>query len=221
MNTGVGNALRILVADDHPIFRKGLRQVIESHPSLVVVGEASDGAEALRSITDLKPDLAILDIDMPEKNGLEVARALKEQKSITDIIVLTMYDDEEMFNEAMDIGVRGYVLKESAVRDIIESIRLVREGKHYISPSISSFLVQRDSRSRELHKSVPSLDDLTGAEKRILRLIADGKTSKEIASVLNVSPKTVDNHRLNISTKLNLRGSHKLLKFALQNKGRL
>lgn len=212
---------RIFIADDHPLFRKGLLQAIESQPLITVVGEASDGAEALKAILDLDPDLAILDIDMPEKNGLEVARALRARKSRTDIIFLTMYDDEEMFNEAMDIGVRGYVLKESAVRDIIESIRLVREGKHYISPSISSFLVQRDSRSRELHKSVPSLDDLTAAERKILRLIADGKTSKEIASELNVSPKTVDNHRLNISTKLNLHGSHKLLKFALQNKGKL
>lgn len=213
--------ISILIADDHPIYRKGLRQVIESHPSFTVIGEASDGNEAVKAILELKPDLAILDIDMPEKNGLQVVRELQEEKSTTDIIVLTMYDDEEMFNEAMDIGVLGYVLKESAVKDIIESIRLVREGKHYISPSISSYLIQRDSRSRVLRKSMPSLDDLTAAEKKILGLIADGKTSKEIASELNISPRTVDNHRLNISTKLDLHGTHKLLKFALQNRGKL
>ena len=213
--------LRVVIADDHPIFRKGLRQVIESNPSITIVGEAEDGTTALRAITTMSPDIAILDIDMPGKNGLEVIGDLHDASIEIPVIFLTMYDDEEMFNEAMDAGARGYVLKESAARDILDSIRLVAEGKYYISPAISSLLIDRDRKAKELRSSLPSLDELTATERNILRMIADGRTSKEIGLSLNVSPKTVDNHRVNIAAKLKIRGTHRLLKFAMQNRSRL
>jgi DNA-binding NarL/FixJ family response regulator len=213
--------LRVVIADDHPIFRKGLRQVIESNTDIAIVEEAEDGEAALRCVESARPDLAILDIDMPAKNGLEVLRELRARGVDTPVVFLTMYDDEEMFNEAMDEGVQGYVLKENAVRDILECIRLVTAGKYYISPTISSFLVQRNNRARELRKAMPGLDDLTSMERKILRLIAEGHTSKEIANVLHLSPKTIDNHRLSISNKLNIHGTHQLLKFAVQHKSRL
>lgn len=217
----MADKLRILIADDHPIFRKGLRQVIETVPAYTIVGEAEDGVAALEMITTLQPDVAILDIDMPQKNGLETVAILREQRHDVPVVFLTMYDDEEMFNAAVDSGVRGYVLKESAVRDILECIKLVAQGKHYISPSISTYLIRRDSRAKDLRKANPALDSLTATERKILGLIADGRTSKDIASILNVSPKTVDNHRLNIANKLNIRGTHQLLKFAVQNKSQL
>jgi DNA-binding NarL/FixJ family response regulator len=208
----------VIIADDHPIFRGGLRQVLAGHDSVIVLDEVSDGRQALQSIESKKPDVAILDIDMPEKNGLEVVKTLHEKSIDIPVIFLTMYNDREIFNKAMDIGARGYVLKESAAREIIEAIRLVAEGKFYVSPALSAYLVDRHTRSGELRKEVPGLDELTATERKVLKFIADGKTSKDIAGEMNISSRTVDNHRLNISTKLKIHGTHQLLKFAVQNK---
>src|SRR5260221_31960 len=210
--------IRVVIADDHPIFRSGLRQILASQSDIQVLDEVGDGEAALRSIRSLSPDIAILDIDMPKKNGLEVVQALQKEGPELPIIFLTMYDDHEMLSRAMDLGVRGYVLKEGAVREIIESVRLVGAGKHYISPALSAYLVDRRSRAAELQKAVPGLDRLTPTERKILKLIAGGRTSKEIAAELNLSARTVDNHRLNISNKLDIHGTHQLLKFAVQNK---
>ena len=209
---------RVIIADDHPIFRGGLRQVLAGHDTVIILDEVSDGDSALRSIETLKPDVAILDIDMPKKNGLQVVKALQEKNIDIPIIFLTMYNDREIFNKAMDLGVRGYVLKESAAREILEAIRLVDGGKFYVSPAMSAYLIDRHARSNELRKEVPGLDLLTATEGRILKLIGEGKTSKEVASEMNISVRTVDNHRLNISTKLKIHGTHQLLKFAVQNK---
>ena len=213
-----GGPIRVIIADDHPIFRSGLRQVLVAHDIVQVVEEVADGESALRTIEALKPDVAIVDIDMPKKNGLEVVKTLHAKSLDVPVIFLTMYNDREMFDKAMDLGVRGYVLKESAAREIVESIRLVAEGKYYVSPAISAYLIERHARAAELQKEVPGLELLTPTERKVLKLIADGKTSKEIAAAMNVSVRTVDNHRLNISTKLNIHGTHQLLKFAVQNK---
>jgi len=213
--------IRVLIADDHPIFRNGLRQVLAAENTVTIVDEVSDGENALHAMERSKPDVAILDIDMPKKNGLEVVRALQEKNLDVAIIFLTMYNDREMFNKAMDLGVRGYVLKESAARELVEAIHLVADGRHYISPGISTYLLDRHARTSQLQKAVPGLESLTATERRVLRLIAEGKTSKEIAIGLNVSVRTVDNHRLNITHKLNIHGTHQLLKFAVQNKSSL
>ncbi|MBI3764889.1 MAG: response regulator transcription factor [Ignavibacteriales bacterium] len=214
-------AIHIVIADDHPIFRSGLRQVLAAQDIVHIIDEVSDGESALRSIETLNPDVALLDIDMPKKNGLDVIKALHEENLDIPVIFLTMYNDREMFNRAMDLGARGYVLKESAAREIVESIKLVAEGKYYVSPAMSAHLIERNARAVEIRKTLPGLDALTPTERRILRLIADGKTSKEIGSVLHVSVRTVDNHRLNISSKLDIHGTHQLLKFAVQNKSSL
>jgi two-component system response regulator DegU len=211
----------ILIADDHPLFRKGLRQAIEAEPSFSIVGEAKDGEEALRKMAELKPAIAILDIDMPGKNGFEVAKEAAKLSLPVSIIFLTMYREEDMFAAAMDLGIKGYVLKENAGSDIIDAIRAVAGGGHYISPLISGFLVRRDEHSRLVRKRYPLLESLTPAERTILKLISENKTSREIAELLNVSPKTVENHRLNIAKKLNLQGAHSLLKFAIENKASL
>lgn len=213
--------IRVVIADDHPIFRSGLRQVLTAHGTVEVLAELADGESALRSIGDLSPDAAILDIDMPGKNGLEVIGALRERHIDVPVIFLTMYNDREMFNRAMDSGARGYVLKESAARELVEALRLVAGGKYYISPTLSAFLVERHARAAQLREALPGLDLLTDAERKVIRLIADGRTSKEIAALLSVSVRTVDNHRLNISAKLGIHGTHQLLKFAVQNKSSL
>jgi DNA-binding NarL/FixJ family response regulator len=211
----------ILIADDHPLFRAGLRQAIEQDREMHVVGEASDGAEALAMIEETAPDVVVLDIGMPRMNGLEVARMVQQKKIAVAIVILTNYKEEDMFNEAMDAGVQGYVLKDTAAVDIRDAIRSVTMGKYYISPSVSDYLVGRSKRAMTLLQEKPSLASLTRAERRVLSLIALNKTSKEIADELNVNYKTIETHRANIAAKLNIHGSHSLLKFALENKSAL
>jgi DNA-binding NarL/FixJ family response regulator len=217
----VNPTISLVIADDHALFRKGLRQSIEEDPSLRILGEASDGAMALRLIEDLMPDVAVLDIDMPRMRGLQVANMVQEKRLFVAVVILTIYREEDMFNEAMDAGVRGYVMKETAVIDLLEAIRAVAMGKYYFSPAIAGHLVERSQRAKHLLAEKPSLADLTPAERRILKAIALNKTSKEIADELGISYRTVETHRTNIATKLNIHGSHSLLKFALEHKASL
>lgn len=211
----------IIIADDHPIFRRGLRMVIESEPALTIVAESADGRDALETIENHQPDLAVLDVNMPEMNGFDVVRRLQSARSKVAIVFLTMHKDEEMFNAAMDLGISGYILKDSAVTDIISCLKTVLSGQPYISPQLSAFLLNRSRRAADLNRQLPALENLTPTERRILKLIADYKTSKEIADILCVHSRTVDNHRTNISQKLDLKGSHALLKFAVENKSQI
>jgi DNA-binding NarL/FixJ family response regulator len=213
--------LTILMADDHPMFRGGLRQIIVAQPDLRLTHETGDGEDALRVARTLKPAVAILDLNMPKLSGLEVAAAIQRERLPVRVIALTMHREEDMFNEAMDVGILGYVLKDSAAEDILACIRAVAEGQHYLSPAISGFLLNRNTRTQTLHRAKPGLADLTSAEHRILRLIAQGKTSKEIADELGLSTRTVENHRFNIGTKLDLHGVHSLVKFAYEHKSEL
>jgi len=209
------------MADDHPIFRGGLRQIITAEADLKLVQEAGDGEEALRMARELKPAVAILDLDMPKLGGLEVAAGIFRERLPVRVIVLTLHREEQLFNAALDLGILGYVLKDSAEDDILECIHAVAAGQHYLSPSISSFLLNRNARAAALHRAKPGLAELTPAERRILRLIAQSKTSKEIADELGLSTRTVDNHRFNIGTKLGLHGTHSLIKFAFDHKSEL
>jgi len=210
--------ISVLIADDHPLFLEGVRRAVEGVPSMLVVAEARDGEMALREIEARRPDLAILDIRMPKRSGLQVLREMKERQLSTDVIFLTMYDDEETFNEAMDLGVMGYVSKESAVDDLVAAIGTVVKGKHYISPALMDLMVGRCARPASKGRA---LDPLSPAERKILKLIADSKTSKEIAEELFISQRTVENHRAHISAKLGIHGSYSLLKFAIENRARL
>lgn len=213
--------IKVLIVDDHPLFRQGLRQVVVADSRFELIAEAGDGLAALQLIQEKKPDVAALDVNLPGLSGLEIARKLQGKRLPTRIIILTMYTEEETFNRAMDLGVTGFVLKENAVADILNGIAAVAKGEHYLSPSISGYLVRRRSRAESLAARKPGLEDLTKAELRILKLIADKKTSREIAAELFISPRTVEAHRANISTKLELRGSHSLLHFALENRAAL
>lgn len=213
--------LTVLIADDHPIFRRGLREVIEADGALCVVGEAGDGATALRLVEELRPAVAVLDIDMPGMNGFELVQELRRKNLPVEVIFLSMHKDEAMFNEAMRLGVRGYVLKDSAATDINAGIRAVANRQHFISPALSSYLVSRNDRLAAFAQEKPGLSGLTLTERRVLRLIAENKTSREIAAELFISHRTVENHRSNICQKLGLQGSHSLLKFALEHKSQL
>jgi DNA-binding NarL/FixJ family response regulator len=213
--------ISIVIVDDHPLFRQGLRQAVEADARFRFVGESGDGPSGLQLILDQKPDIAVLDVNLPGLSGLEVARTLQQKRHPTRLIVLTMYNEEETCNLALDLGVKGYVLKENAVQDILTSLSAVAAGQHYLSPSISGYLVNRRSRAESLAARKPGLEDLTRAERRVLKAIAEQKTSREIAAELFISPRTVEAHRANICTKLELRGSHSLLRFALENRAAL
>lgn len=213
--------IKVVIADDHPIFRQGLRQIIEFESGLNVIGEANDGVEALRLIQKLKPDIAVLDVKMPRMRGFEVARELQLHNLTVGIIFLTMYDDESMFNEALNLGARGYLLKDSATSDIVNSIKLVAAGQHYISPSISNYLVDRDARRKLLNRETPGIKDLTPTELRVLKLIAQQMTSKAIAEQLFISYSTVENHRHSICQKLDIHTKNGLMMFALEHRSEL
>lgn len=210
-----------MIADDHPIFRRGLREVIEGDGGLSVVGEAGDGEAALRLAEEKRPAVAVLDIDMPRMSGFELVGEFGRRHLPVAVVFLSMHKDESMFNEALRLGVRGYVLKDSAATDIVAGFRAVAAGQHFISPALSTYLVKRGDRLSALAREQPGLGALTPAERRVLKLIADNKTSREIAAELFVSHRTVENHRTNICQKLGLRGSHSLLKFALEHKSEL
>lgn len=211
--------IRVIIADDHPVVRQGLRQIIEREVDLEVLVEAGDGEAALESIVLLRPDVAVLDIDMPRMNGFDVLRALREKQTPDRVILLTVHREEEFFDEALRLGAEGYVLKDSAVEDIVAAIRAVSDGQNYVSPSLTAYLFgQRQGRS----DARPSgLENLTPTEKQILKLIAEYQTNNQIAERLFISPLTVKTHRRNISLKLNLEGNHALMKYALEHKARL
>ena len=206
-----------MVVDDHPLLRHGLRDVIGNNSRFKIVGEASDGEEALRQITCLKPQIAILDIDMPRLNGLEAIRSIRVLPFPVKVIILTMYKEEDMFNAAMDLGVKTYVLKENAANDIMVALEKVDRGEGFVSALMLKAGQRRSDRVRELLLSKPQIESLTPAERRILKLVGEDYTSKEIASRLNLSVRTVDNHRQHICNKLKLHGTHSLLKFAFDN----
>src|SRR5215510_6841220 len=152
----MASEITVLIADDHPIVRKGLRQVIESDPQLKIVEEAGDGQSALDRIEQLQPDVAVLDLDMPGKGGFDVVREIQRSRFATEVIIVTMHGEKDLFDEAMDLGVKGYVLKDTAVTDIIAGIKSVAAGRHFISPQLSAFLVNRNSRAAHLATVNPS-----------------------------------------------------------------
>lgn len=213
--------ISLLIADDHPLLRAGLRQVIDMDAGLQVVAEAADGATALQLLAQHQPDVAVLDIEMPQLTGFALLREMRTHRIPTAVVFLTMYHEEEMFNEALDLGALGYVLKDSATTDITGAIRAAATGQPFISPAISAYLLNRFTRKTTLAQELPGLSDLTATERRVLKLIAENKTSKEIAAEMFISYRTVENHRTNICQKLNLKGSHSLLKFAFDHKAQL
>jgi DNA-binding NarL/FixJ family response regulator len=211
----------VIIVDDHPLFRQGLRQVIEADDRFELSGEADKGETALELILSKKPTVAVLDVNLPGLNGLEVAAALQAKHSRTHLVILTMLRDEQAFNTALNLGIKGYVLKENAAGEILGCIAAVARDEAYVSPSLTEFLLRRRSRTASLAAHKPGLEDLTMAERRVLKRVAAGKTTKEIAAELFISPRTVESHRANICAKLELTGSNRLLQFAIEHRDAL
>jgi len=213
--------IHVLIADDHPIFRKGLRVVIEEDSSLIVVAEAGDGQSALARILEFQPHVAVLDIDMPPPDGLTVARAILDKQLPVEVVFLTMYKDEALINATLDMGVKGFVMKDSAANEIINCIKAVEAGQSFFSPALLDFLIARRRRAGGVSMQSFPLDELTPSERRILRLIAQLKSNKEIAAELSISVRTVEHHRSNICSKLGISGKNMLIAYALTHKSGL
>lgn len=208
--------IRILLADDHAVVRKGLRLVLEEQADFEIVGEAGDGREAVALAADLDPDVAVLDITMPNLNGIEAARQIKAKRPQTSIVVLSMHSDESFVLRALKAGARGYVLKDAREAELVSAIRLVQEGKSFFSPAVSRLLVEDYVRQLESRDIEDSYELLTLREREILQLIAEGKSNKDIANLLMLSLYTVETHRSNILEKLNLHSVPELILYAVR-----
>jgi DNA-binding NarL/FixJ family response regulator len=215
----MADQLRILLADDHPVVRRGLKTSVEEDTSLKVIAEAGDGEEALELIKKVRPQLAILDIDMPKLDGLAVAKEVVRLKLDTKMIFLSFHKAEDMVRAVLSLGGSGYLLKDSAMQEIVVAVKTVASGKTYVSSSIAVQLLSAGGSSTSPENRLTR--DLTTAERRILMLIADGLSSKEIGSELSIHYRTVENHRTNICRKLGIEGANALLRFAIQHKGNL
>jgi DNA-binding NarL/FixJ family response regulator len=215
------NKISVIIADDHPLMRRGIRDVLATAEDISILSEVSNGADALACIREKRPNVAVLDVEMPGMSGLDVACAVRDAKLTTGIALLTMHKDEEFFNSAMNAGALGYILKENATDELLNCVRATARSEPFISPALSRILLNRARGGEQLRKSHPKLVALTPSERRILKLISEDKTTKEIAEINGISPRTVENHRANIAEKLELRGSHSLLKFAYDNKSHL
>lgn len=213
--------ITVMIADDHPIFRRGLCDVLAEDPSLRLVGEAGDGEAAWRLMQELRPAVAVVDIHMPKRNGIELSRLLYQQRLPVELIVLTMDAEESLLHEALNLGVKGYLLKDNAVAELLQAVHRVAKGDFYICPTLSAALVRRHAAREALLEQKAGLHKLTPTERQILRLISEDRTSKEIADLLRCSVRTIETHRQNISHKLELIGSHSLLRFAFDHKAQL
>jgi len=207
---------RVLLADDHRLMRSGLRLVIERHPEFSVVGEADDGRQAVAMAESLKPDAIVMDIGMPNLNGIEAARQIAGLHPEIAIVMLSMHSDEGYVLRALKAGARGYLLKDSAEEDLTRAIEAVRDGKSFFSPAVSKVLLQDYMRKLQRAGAEDSYDLLSGREREVLQLVAEGKSSKEIAGLLNLSTYTVETHRSNIMQKLNLKGIPELILYAVR-----
>jgi DNA-binding NarL/FixJ family response regulator len=220
-DTTMKNEIHLLIADDHPVFRQGLRQIIETDSRLKVIAEAADGEQALTRLRDTPVDVAMLDLSMPLKDGLTVARAANELRLATPLVLLTMHKEEQYLYAALDLGVKGYILKDSPIVEIINCIKSVVAGQEYISPALSSHLIRRHTRGAVNPEEKSPLQQLTPTERRVLKLIAGGQTSREIATEMGIGVRTVEHHRANICEKLDLHGYNALIKFAVQHQAEL
>ena len=208
--------IRVFLADDHAIVRDGLRAVLQGQPDITVVGDAADGRETVRQVAQLRPDVVVMDIAMPELNGIDAARQIREADQSTEIVILSMYSTSEHIFRALQAGARGYLLKESAGVEVVNAVRAVHSGQRYLSQKISDKLVDEYVRQREAVGAQSPLALLSPREREVLQLVVEGKSSAEIADILFLSPKTVETYRSRLMRKLDISDLPSLVKFAIQ-----
>jgi DNA-binding NarL/FixJ family response regulator len=209
--------VRILLADDHTIFRAGIRALLENEPDIVVVGEAEDGRTAVKLVCQDKPDVVLMDIAMPLLNGLEATRQVKNDYPQTKVLILTMHDNEEYIRQALVNGAMGYILKDASAHELLDAIHAVHRGEAVLSPAITRLVIENYLRWGDLQKDNTS-DGLSPREREVLQLIAEGYSNKEISEILCISIKTVQAHRMNLMSKLNFHDRADLIKYAIQRK---
>jgi len=210
--------IRILVADDHGIIRKGLRFLLDRQPEMEVVGEAAEGSEAVRLTQELAPDVVIMDVAMPRLNGIDaVAQILKNNPNI-GIVMLSMYADEDYLVRALSAGAKGYLLKDSAETDLVGAVQVVAQGRPFFSPQIAQSLLEDYVRTLQQRGLQDSYELLTDREREVLQLLAEGKSNKEVATILDLSTYTVETHRTNLMHKLNLHNTAEIVLYAVRKK---
>jgi DNA-binding NarL/FixJ family response regulator len=213
--------LRIVLADDHAVVRYGLRSLLEQQAGWRVVGEAATGEEAVTKVREFKPDVAILDISMPSLNGLEAARQIVEGGSKTRILILTIYDSDAMIKEMLDAGVKGYVLKSDATRNLVVAVEALQHNKTYFTSKVAEMVLdgylKKVKNPAATEPAEPVASRVTSRQREILKLLAEGKSSKEVAGALGMSVKTVETHRSNIMKRLNCHSLSELVRYALRN----
>ena len=208
--------MRILLADDHGIVRRGLKSLLESQPGLEVVGEAADGLEALRLCSELSPDLLIVDISMPLMNGIEVASRAQKVEPAPAVIILSMHADESYIMRALGAGARGYLVKDATDEDLLPAVRAVAAGKPFFSPTVAAVLMEDYVRQLRARGLSDSYELLTDREREVLQLLAEGRSNKEVASLLDVGLSTVETHRANLMQKLNLHNTAEIVLYAVR-----
>ncbi len=208
--------IRVLIADDHDIVREGLRQVLNSRADIEVVGEAVDGLQTLEKVKKLHPDVTVVDIAMPNLTGLDVIGPIKELAPDSHVVVLSLHAKESFVRQALKNGAFGYVLKASPSEDIVNAIRAAAKGEYFLSARIKANVIENYLKTKKTAPTVRGYDLLSEREQQVFRLVVDGKSTKEIADILFVSPKTVEKHRGSISTKLGIHGRIDLLKYAIK-----
>jgi DNA-binding NarL/FixJ family response regulator len=208
--------LRVLLADDHGIVRRGLRSLLESDPAITVVAEAADGLEALRLCEELRPDLLILDVGMPKLNGIDVAARAQKLERAPKTVILSMHADESYIIRALAAGARAYLLKDATDEDLLPAVRAVAAGKPFFSPAVTAVLVEDYLRQLQARGLTDSYHLLTDREKQVLQLLAEGRSNKEVATLLELSLSTVETHRGNLMQKLNLHNTAEIVLYAVR-----
>ncbi len=210
--------IRILVADDHGIVRKGLRFLLERQQGMEVVGEASEGREAVRLCEELKPTVVIMDVAMPQLNGIDATAQIVKSSPGTGIVILSMHADESYLVRALSAGAKGYLLKDSAEVDIVRAVQVVAQGRPFFSPQIAQSLLEDYVKTLQQRGLQDSYDLLTDREREVLQLLAEGKSNKEVATILDLSTYTVETHRTNLMRKLNLHNTAEIVLYAVRKK---
>jgi DNA-binding NarL/FixJ family response regulator len=212
------NTFRILLADDHKVVRQGTRALLSATPEWEIVGEADNGRDAVSLTTELKPDIVILDIAMPELNGLDAARQIKKNSPETEVLIFTAQETEALVHDVFDSGARSYIMKTDAADHLIDALKALSEHKHFFTTRISEIVFARYIQGKNALEGAPGKSRITEREREIVQLLAEGKSTKEVATILGISARTVETHRAAIMKKLGLKSFSELIRYAVRNK---